>query len=57
MKLAEMAGVATGEQGADQVQLMAVPLFHITALYAVGLYSIPNGTRVCSTCCQLEHDL
>eukprot|EP00037_Helgoeca_nana_P000559 m.22222 g.22222 ORF g.22222 m.22222 type:complete len:598 (+) comp10683_c0_seq1:33-1826(+) len=46
MKMAEMAGVATGEQGGEQVQLMAVPLFHITALYAVGLYSIPNGTRV-----------
>jgi len=46
IKVAEMAGVGTGEIGGFGVQLMAVPLFHITALYAVGLFSIPNGTRV-----------
>ena len=46
VKLAEMAGVATGENDGTSVQLMAVPLFHITALYGIGLLSIPNGIKV-----------
>lgn len=44
MKVGEMSKVAMGE--AHSVQLMAVPLFHITALMPVGLFSIVSGSKV-----------
>jgi len=46
MKIGEMAAVALNESGGAVVQLMAVPLFHITALCPVGLFSIPAGSKV-----------
>jgi acyl-CoA synthetase (AMP-forming)/AMP-acid ligase II len=45
IKIGEMAATAMPEAGGG-VQLMAVPLFHITALCPVGLFSIPAGSKV-----------
>jgi hypothetical protein len=44
MKIGEMAAAAKPDP--NGVQLMAVPLFHITALCPVGLFSIPMGSKV-----------
>jgi acyl-CoA synthetase (AMP-forming)/AMP-acid ligase II len=44
MKVGELATVVVPDP--NGVQLMAVPLFHITALCAVGLFSIPSGTKI-----------
>jgi hypothetical protein len=44
LKCGELVNVALPES--DSVQLMAVPLFHITALAAVGLMSIPSGAKI-----------
>ena len=46
MKIGEMAAIGTGGQGGDGAQLLAVPLFHITALCPIGLFSIPAGTKI-----------
>jgi acyl-CoA synthetase (AMP-forming)/AMP-acid ligase II len=45
VKVGEMNACATAEPGGG-CQLMAVPLFHITALCPVGLFSIPAGSKV-----------
>ncbi len=44
MKCGEMVSVAMPEP--DAVQLMSVPLFHITALCPIALFSIPMGSKV-----------
>jgi len=44
LKVGELSTVAVPE--ANCVHLMGVPLFHITALCAVGLFSIPAGAKV-----------
>jgi long-chain acyl-CoA synthetase len=44
IKIGELQGIAMPQQ--NPVQLMAVPLFHITALCPVGLMSIPNGSKI-----------
>ena len=45
MKIGEMASAAVPEPRGG-VQLMAVPLFHITALCPIGLFSIPAGSKI-----------
>ena len=45
MKIGELQGIAMPTEGVP-IQLMAVPLFHITALCPVGLMSIPNSAKV-----------
>ena len=45
MKIGEMLAAAMPEPGGG-VQLMAVPLFHITALCPIGLFSIPAGSKI-----------
>lgn len=44
MKIGELASVANPEP--NGVKLMAVPLFHITALCPIGLFSIPAGMKI-----------
>jgi long-chain acyl-CoA synthetase len=44
MKVGELSTVAQPDP--DGVLLMAVPLFHITALCAMGLFSIPGGSKI-----------
>ena len=44
MKIGELA--AKVKPDPDGVQLMAVPLFHITALCPIGLFSIPMGSKI-----------
>eukprot|EP00941_MAST-03F_sp_MAST-3F-sp1_P006104 g6104.t1 len=44
IKVGELSALSAPDP--DGVQLMAVPLFHITALMAVGLLSIPAGTKI-----------
>lgn len=44
MKIGEMANVVAPDPRG--VRLMAVPLFHITALCPIGLFSIPSGHKV-----------
>jgi len=44
MKVGELA--AKVKPDPDGVQLMAVPLFHITALCPIGLFSIPMGSKI-----------
>jgi acyl-CoA synthetase (AMP-forming)/AMP-acid ligase II len=46
MKIGEMAATAVLVDKNGGCQLMAVPLFHITALCPVGLFSIPAGSKV-----------
>jgi len=46
VKIGEMAAVAAMTEKDGGCQLMAVPLFHITALCPVGLFSIPAGSKV-----------
>ncbi len=44
IKIGEL--IALVKPDPDGVQLLAVPLFHITALWAVSLNSIPQGSKV-----------
>ena len=44
LKVGELAAIVAPEPNA--ANLMAVPLFHITALGAVGLMSIPAGAKI-----------
>jgi long-chain acyl-CoA synthetase len=44
MKIGELQSIAM--PSVDPVALMAVPLFHITALCPVGLMSIPQGSKI-----------
>ena len=44
MKIGELANMVAPDPSG--VRLMAVPLFHITALCPIGLFSIPAGHKV-----------
>lgn len=44
MKIGELSIIATPDP--NGVRLLAVPLFHITALSPIGLFSIPSGTKI-----------